>query len=168
MIIKQQGQTTPHLSHTTLASLTGDQQAKSTSHLLPLHPNRIKKEQAMELTNEEFLQQFASLNSNQASDAPLQLGQSAFETRNWAKCALLRIVADRSPMLSQFSKIMVRAWEVHPQTTLTVVAKNLYLVHFNTEADLLKVINRGIWTYKNDMVILKRIYGPNDIAQPAR
>ena len=73
-------------------------------------------------------------------------------------------VADRSPMLSQFSKIMVRAWEVHPQTTFTVVAKNLYLVHFNTEADLLRVINRGIWTYKNDMVILKRIYGPDGLS----
>lgn len=120
----------------------------------------------MAMSDEEFLQQFASLNPSEEGEAPLQLGQTAFETKDWSTCALLRIVSDRSPMLSQFSKQMVRAWEASPHTSFTVVAKNMYLIHFSTETELLRILNRGIWTYRNDIVILKRLNGPADLTYP--
>lgn len=97
---------------------------------------------------------------------PVELPPSMVRTRDWAMCVLARVVTDKSVIEVNFQKIMLKAWEVDPETEITMVAKNIFLIHFVIENDLLHVLHRGLWNYREDAIATRRIYGPANLEAP--
>lgn len=79
---------------------------------------------------------------------------------------MARIVTDKAVIDAHFTATMLRAWGVNPQTKIRVVDRNIYTIQFVTKDELERVLGRGIWTYKQDVVALKRIQGQADLGKP--
>lgn len=69
-------------------------------------------------------------------------------------------------MDSSFYSTMRKAWGIHPDSEFTNLARNIYLVQFTTESELTRVTSKGIWSYRGEVVALKRIRGPEELATP--
>ena len=61
---------------------------------------------------------------------------------------------------------MMRAWGVNPRTTIKMIAENTFLIQFTKEKELQYVINRGLWNYREDVIAIKRVQGPEDLEAP--
>lgn len=61
---------------------------------------------------------------------------------------------------------MSRIWAAQPDTTFSMIVLNLYIVDFTSERELLRVMNRGVWTYRGEIVAIQRIRGPTDLIRP--
>lgn len=142
--------------------------------LLPLHThttsNTIPHQQYsncnMDLTDEQIVEQFAALSSGGDSSQTVHLPQNGLANKRWNLCALARTVTDKSTGDQQFASTIMSAWGVDPSTEISILKRNLFLVQFNNQEDLHRVMNKGVWIYKNDVVILKRTTGAKDLDQP--
>lgn len=47
-----------------------------------------------------------------------------------------------------------------------MVAKTTFLIQFQTENELLHVLHRGLWTYREDAIAIRRAHGPSDLESP--
>lgn len=156
-------------THTTItypAKVFSTQTALSPTKLL--HTNTSTNPQlTMELTDEQFVEQFAALSSGGESSQPIRLPQVGLANRQWNLCALLRVATDKSVIDHHFASTMMKAWGVDPATDISILARNMFLAQFTNREDLEKVMQRGIWTYRTDAVFPKRVRGSSDLEQPA-
>lgn len=138
----------------------------SSTQSLNNHNTQNNPYTTMDLSDEQFIEQFASLSSEGTTSDPVNLPQSGLSTWVWEQCALLRIVTENSTIDHIFSATMMKAWGVDPATEISILTRNMFLVQFTNPDDMEKVLQRNIWTYRNDAVILKKIWGPSDLEQP--
>lgn len=61
---------------------------------------------------------------------------------------------------------MTRIWATQPETTFSLIGINMYLVEFTSEKELLRIMNRGVWTYREEVVTIQRIRGSADLIRP--
>lgn len=120
----------------------------------------------MEMSNDDFIEQFAALSSEPEQIDLIPLAQHGAQTQDWHLCALARLISDRPALLSQLSSTMMTVWRVNPRTEISVLASNLFMIEFVTPQDLARVMQRGTWTYRGDLVVLKQLTGPPDLTKP--
>ena len=118
------------------------------------------------MDDEQFLAQFANLTAGSVSDEPIILQPRGLVDKDWSLCLLVKIIGDRGVMDSTFISTMRRAWTVSPATDFTNLARNVFLVQFANEQELSRTMSRGIWSYRGDVVALRRINGPEDLVDP--
>lgn len=133
---------------------------------LPLSQNPNCQLTTMDLGDEEFVARFAALNSGTSESQPIQLFQHEISTRDWSACALARVVTDKTMNSSQFSSIMMKAWGADPETTVTILTRDIFLVQFVNSDELQRIVNCGIWTYRGDAVVMRAARSETDIAVP--
>lgn len=121
---------------------------------------------SMDKSDDEFIAQFAALVARSEQNNPVLLPGQAMQETKWELCAIARVVSERTTIPNQFSSTMKRAWAVHTDMTITSIAKNYYLVQFEKEQDINRVMHKGVWNYKGEIVVLKKSEGPVDLAQP--
>lgn len=117
----------------------------------------------MDTADELFLSQFAALNHQPAMDLPLD----TVNTCDWNLCALAKVITNRNVMEGIFVKTMLKAWGVDPKTEISMIFKNTFVMHFITENDILHVMHRGMWNYRDDPVAIRRAYGSSDLESPS-
>lgn len=154
-------QTKDHLSHPL------ERNSNKNSPLYS-HPNQTKNTKSetkeienMEITDEQFIAQFAAM----TPITTLALPQETVAMVDWTLSALAIVITDRNTVEANFVKIMMRAWGLHPDTTMKMITKNTFLIHFITEKDLLHVMHKGLWNYKEDAITTKRVHGPEDLEE---
>lgn len=62
---------------------------------------------------------------------------------------------------------MKRAWVVRDPPIFSMMEHNILLVEFTTELDLLRILNKGIWNYRGEVVALQRVRDQSDILNPS-
>lgn len=145
---------------------TAPNETKHTFHKeISLAPSKATLSK-MDLSDEQFLAQFAALSSDEGSSQAFHLPQSGVATREWGLCLLARIITDKTIIDHQFTGTMMKAWGVDPATDISILTRNVFLAQFTNRDDLERVLQRGIWTYRSDSVILKRVQGQNDLEDP--
>jgi Domain of unknown function (DUF4283) len=120
---------------------------------------------SMNLTDEELIRRFSTLRADGGQDEERQLviPVTAVSKRNWNLCVVARVVTDRMMVDSQFIDTMMRVWNMGAQSSITVVAKATYLIQFTEVNEMCNVIDKGVWTYKNDLIAFKQASKPNDL-----
>ena len=63
----------------------------------------------MEQTDEELLAKFAALHTAGGGEEPINLTEEEATTRDWTKCALIRVVTDKMVIEQQFAATMRKA-----------------------------------------------------------
>jgi Domain of unknown function (DUF4283) len=58
---------------------------------------------------------------------------------------------------------MTRAWNLGPEGKITPLARNKYLVEFGAISELYAVIDRGVWSYRNEVVAPRQAQGPESL-----
>lgn len=53
--------------------------------------------------------------------------------------------------------MMIRAWKADPATSFKPMGKNTFLVEFDNEKDLETALLRGPWTFRGDLVAIKKV-----------
>jgi Domain of unknown function (DUF4283) len=121
----------------------------------------------MNLSNDELIAKFSSLNAGGTTGEAdrLMMPPNALNTRNWSLCAVARVITDRMMMDTQFVDTMMRVWNLSPQSSIEAVAKATYLVQFSDTIEMYNVLDKGIWTYRTELVALRRATKPADLTQ---
>lgn len=151
--------TTPKLAH-----LTPPTQLITTAQA----PHKYKKPKSQHTTmnDEEFLAHFANLNTTPGPSTRLQLPAETLDSQDLELCLLLKVISDRPAIENNFSATMLRAWAVNPQTKVTLLTRNIFMAQFFKKEDMNQVFNRGIWTYRGDVVALKRVENAHELIAP--
>lgn len=118
----------------------------------------------LEITDDEFIARFAALSSGQTGANPVVISQSGLNSRNWTLTAMVRIVTDKQIIENSFATNMRRIWAAHPDTEISPLAKNVFLVQFQNKNDIQHVMRREIWLYRSEAVIARRVSGSADLA----
>lgn len=118
----------------------------------------------LEITDDEFIARFAALSSEQTGANQVVISQGGLNSRNWALTAMVRIVTDKLIIENNFATNMRRIWAAHADTEISPIAKNVFLVQFQNKKDIQHVMRRGIWLYRSEAVIARRVSGPADMA----
>lgn len=127
------------------------------------HLSTQKQNKTMQGTDDEFIARFAALSSGQAGTSRVIISHEGISTRDWSLTAMVRVVTERQTIESNFDTNMRRIWGAHSETEIMPLAKNIFLVQFQNNKDLCNVMNRGIWLYRGDAVITRRVEGPADL-----
>lgn len=120
----------------------------------------------MASSDEEFITRFASLSSSTATTDIVQIPLSNIKQRDWHKCGMLHIVSESPIQDSQFPTNMTRIWAAKSETSFSMIGLNMYLVEFTSEQELLRIMNKGVWTYRTEVVAIQRVRGSADLARP--
>lgn len=131
-----------------------------------LSPTKYTTNSEMDRNDEEFLARFANLLAGAGPSAPVKLQAEDTRPRNWYACAMARVVSDRTVQEGGFISTMMKAWGSHSTTEITSLARNVFLIQFVNPQELTRVTARGLWTYRADAVVLRRVYGPSDLVNP--
>ncbi|KAF3338117.1 hypothetical protein FCM35_KLT18704 [Carex littledalei] len=115
--------------------------------------NKVNKKASWTLPENNLKEQASS----SSQTVPIQLPQTAVSSIDWTKCALARVIADRTSVQQQLASTMLKACGAHSQTTFSTLSRNMYLVEFVSENELLRIMNQGVWSYRGDTVILQRV-----------
>lgn len=126
----------------------------------------VSTEVKQQMTDEEFILQFANLSAGSCSSSPVEIPAETVTERDWSVCALVRVVTDKPVIETYFSTLMKRVWGVHTTTEIRAVTHNIFFANFNTMAELERIMHKGVWNYRGDAVILKRLTGPAELANP--
>lgn len=137
-----------------------------TDHNSKPKPTKEPMENENFSSDDEFITKFAAL-SGQDETQPLQLTQGELNTRDWSLTGVVRVVSDRNVIDGNFISTMRKAWGTQPETEISPLARNIYLVQFVSQKDMNHVMGRGIWLYRSDAVILQRVHGPSDLINPS-
>lgn len=116
----------------------------------------------MDSSDEMFIAQFEAL----SAEPPLTLPPQGVSTRNWSRCILARVLTDRSIVPSHFSQIMLRVWAARPDIEVVVLTQTVFLIQFTDDMEVNRTMQRGIWSYRGDAVILEKLSSQPDMTQP--
>lgn len=119
------------------------------------------------MTDEEFLAQFARLNPDEGPSEPSALSAAGIVNRDLSRCALARIISERGVIDAHFTTTMRRAWASHLGTEFINLERNMFLIQFHSESEAHRVMHRGIWNYRGDIVALRRITDPSQLESPS-
>jgi Domain of unknown function (DUF4283)/Zinc knuckle len=132
-------------------------------------PNLLShnKRPSMNLSDDELIAQFSLLNAGGTTGEAdrLMMPPNALNTRNWSLCVVVRVITDRMMMDTHFVDTIMRVWNLSPQSSIEAVAKATYLVQFSDTVVMHNVLNKGIWTYRTELVALRRATKPADLTQ---
>lgn len=146
--------------HTPIIPNTHHQQKFHTATQTQLTPT-------MDRNDEEFLARFAKLSAEAGPSEPFNISEEETHARDWSSCALARVVSDRTVQEAGFISTMMKAWGTHSNTQITALARNIFLVQFANPNELTRVAARGLWTYRADAVVLRRVHGQEELTAPA-
>lgn len=118
------------------------------------------------MEDEEFISQFANLSAGTGSVQPVDIPINTVTTRDWKLCALVRVVTDKTVTDPGFSTLMRRIWGVHTSTEISAITRNIFFTTFTSTAELERIMHKGVWTYRGDAVVMKRLGGPADLSTP--
>ncbi|KAJ4818540.1 BZIP-like protein [Rhynchospora pubera] len=118
----------------------------------------------MELNDEEFLAQFASLSSNDNEEA-VEIPLDAEKERNWPTCIVARVLTHRSISHTLFSTTMRNAWAVQPDNEIEAAGSNHFIREFKCQEDMFYVLKGG-WHIRGDMVVCRMARGIEDTSNP--
>lgn len=165
--LNPQQPSTQHTNTPLLQTKPSHTQIDPTPHSKPsptTPPKRILQQPTMDLSDEEFVEKFTAMTSGYHK--PIEVPTQVITQTDWNRCTMVRVVTDKSIYLSQFSQLMMRVWAVNPHTEMSVLDKNIFLVQFVTEGELTRVLNKGIWTYRGDAVVIWRVLSQADLDNP--
>lgn len=142
----------PKATHLYYPNLKNNQQSPPS----PLHPH-THNNTAMDLSDEEFIAQFAALSSNPTERPHVQLPASTSSHANLQHAILARVITHRPVIADQFASIVKKAWAVQEHATFSLLENNTFLIQFDLEPDLLRVLHKGVWNYRGEVVAVQRI-----------
>jgi Domain of unknown function (DUF4283) len=118
----------------------------------------------MDLNNEELIERFMTLNAHEKlPPQELMLANQAFTDRDWSKCMIAKVISDKIVLDTQFVTTMARVWDIGQEGTIVPIEKNTYLIQCVNACEVSKLITRGSWNYRADLVALKKAEGPSDL-----
>jgi Domain of unknown function (DUF4283) len=62
-----------------------------------------------------------------------------------------------------FMMVMAKMWNLRLGGNISTLAKNTCLVEVATKEALFQILDKGVWTYRGDTVVLKQPLGPTDL-----
>lgn len=166
----------PHHSLRPLSNITNSTRTPSQIIYLPdltipyYYPARFKNHphlsisplpqpsMAMTPEDEALIQKFIGLNTSETQGVILQIPHHATTSANWDLSVLLRIISDKTVLDEPFAAAMGNAWNSDPVTKFSPVARNCYLVQFESLDDMNLALFGGPWTYRGDFVASRQVH----------
>lgn len=115
-------------------------------------------------SEDELSQLFQSLQPLMEGGPPtLDLPIQATTERNWDLAVLAKVVTTRPVIDNQFGVTMLKVWGKHPDTRISPIGGNTFLIDFVAKNDMLEVLNRQPWTYRQDLIAMTKVSKQSDL-----
>lgn len=115
--------------------------------------------------DEALIQRFIGLHTGDSSGSSLTVPTGATTTIDWKLSLLAKVISDRTAIESQFQVAMMKAWNADPNTVVSSISKNCFLIQFQDQQDLNTAQFGGPWTFKGDLVAFKPVSSHKELKQ---
>lgn len=119
-------------------------------------PSKVRMD-SLSHEDELLIQKFIGLHTGENRGPVVQLPESAASSNNWECTVIAKVITNRLVQDAAFTTNMVKAWNTDPSTTFRPLGDSAFLIEFASEKDMQHAWWGGPWTFRGDLVALKKV-----------